>query len=789
MEQKKSNIRNFVIIAHIDHGKSTLADRFLELTGTIERRKMREQFLDQMELEREKGITIKMQPVRMLWHPDRGITQNETPNNAENFLYGDLTYKIRGILFEIRKKLGLGHKEQVYHNALEIALKNAGLKFESKKNIPILYETKNIGMYQPDFVIENKILIELKSLPEIGKPQIEQTWSYLKGCTYKLALLINFGSKNLEIKRIVYDLARESRAIVEGHESYTDSNGNIQRNSALGQRVSAGVVNQIENNEYILNLIDTPGHVDFTYEVSRALAAVEGAILLVDATQGIQAQTISNLHLAQKEGLVIIPAINKIDLPGINIQNIKKEIGSLLNIGEEEIFSVSAKENIGVKELLDRVIEKVPPPSKNYELRVTSDKKIEAEPLRALIFDSHYDSYKGIVAHVRIFDGGIKKGEKIKMIAMGAETEALELGYFSPDLSPQNLLNEGEIGYIATGIKEPEKIRVGDTVTNFQFSISNFQTKPLAGYKEPKPVVFASIFPESANDYEILRDALKKLQLNDASLFFEPESSGVLGRGFRAGFLGMLHMEIISERLKREYTLTPIFSSPSVVYFVKTKSGEEKLIYSAPHLPPDHLIEEIKEPWVSLEIISPNRFLGTINNLFRYRRIKYVATDYLSSDRVSLKYESPLKEIISGFYDELKSVSEGYASMAYELIGYIAGDLKRLDILIAGKMEETFSQILPKESVLREGKKLAEKLKALIPPQLFPVAIQASSDGRIIARETIPAMKKDVTGYLYGGDRTRKMKLWEKQQKGKKRLKDTGKVEIPPDIFLKILKE
>ena len=648
----QQNIRNFVIIAHIDHGKSTLADRFLELTGTIEKRKMREQFLDQMDLEREKGITIKMQPVRMIWRP---------PNHATN--------------------------------------------------------------------------------------QLLVTSNYLS------------------------------------------------------------------NSEFILNLIDTPGHVDFAYEVSRALAAVEGAILLVDATQGIQAQTISNLHLAQNEGLVIIPAINKIDMPGADIDGVKKEISSLLGITEEKISSVSAKENIGVKELLDRVIETVPPPSlavANY-VGQSPPQNSEGEPqkdkpLRALIFDSHYDSYKGIVAHVRVFDGNLKKGEKITTVATKTETEALEIGYFSPALHPQNFLNEGEIGYIATGIKEPEKIRVGDTITtidqrglhadqrgNFQrdsaFSQRNSTVAPLQGYKEPRPVIFASVFPESADDYEVLRDALKKLQLNDASLFFEPESSGVLGRGFKTGFLGMLHMEIISERLKREYNLDPIFSSPSVAYAVKTQDGKEKIIYSASSLPPEHLVLEIQEPWAALEIISPHKFLGAINNLFRYRRINYIATDYLSSDRVSLKYEAPLKEIISGFYDELKSVSEGYGSMAYELIGNRAGDLKRLDILIAGDIEEAFSQILPKSSVLREGKKLAEKLKNLIPPQLFPVAIQASADGRIIARETIPAMKKDVTGYLYGGDRTRKMKLWKKQQKGKKRLKETGKVEIPPEVFLKILKE
>src|SRR3990172_8908551 len=414
-----NNIRNFVIISHIDHGKSTLADRFLEITKTVDSRNMKAQYLDSLESERERGITIKMAPVRMVYHTHRRITQKGTQNNAEDFLYKDLTYKIRGLLFQARKKLGLGHKEQVYHNAIEIELKNAGISFESKKNIPILYEEKNIGTYQPDFVVEGKIIIELKALPEISKPQIEQIWSYLKGCEYKLALLVNFGSKDLEIKRIIYDKAR----------------GDFLRDSALSLRESAGVSNQIENNEYILNLIDTPGHPDFSYEVSRALAAVEGAILLVDASQGIQAQTLAKFYAAKKQGLKIIGAVNKIDLTDKEtIEKEIKELAGLLDCQSEEIHKISGKTGEGVENLLAAIIENIPLPKDNDNNN------------RALIFDSFYNDHKGIVAGVRIFDGEFKIGDNVYFIAVGQNFKIKELGYFKPQFEPAEKISNGEIG-------------------------------------------------------------------------------------------------------------------------------------------------------------------------------------------------------------------------------------------------------------------------------------------------------------------------------------------------------
>ncbi|OGZ99924.1 MAG: elongation factor 4 [Candidatus Sungbacteria bacterium RIFCSPHIGHO2_02_FULL_41_12b] len=758
------NIRNFVIIAHIDHGKSTLADRFLELTGTIEKRKMREQFLDTMELEREKGITIKMQPVRMLWHPHRGKNADYTQNNAEStLLYEDLTYKIRGVLFQVRKKIGLGHKEQVYHNALEIEFKNAGLLYESKKNIPILYEGRNIGTYQPDFVVENKVLIELKALPEIGRPQVEQTWSYPKGCEYKVALLVNYGSTDLEIKRIVYDTAR-----------------NVSALSALSQHISAGVSDQIENDEYILNLIDTPGHVDFTYEVSRALACVEGAILLVDATQGVQAQTIANLHLAKQAGLAIIPAINKIDLAGARIKETEDELVNLLGVKLEDIFKVSGKTGEGVEELLRAVIERIPPPEKLLH------SAIGVLQSRALIFDSHFDNFRGVIAHVRVFDGEFKKQDKILMAVAKSKADIMELGFFMPELLPQEKLSTGEIGYIATGIKEPEGVRIGDTVILARDAENKVEI--FFGYRQPKPMVFASVYPEDADDYEKLRDSLKKIKLNDASLFFEPEASDALGRGFRAGFLGMLHMEIIGERLKREYGLSLVFTTPSVAYLVAVKDGKESYVYSPSLMPEEHEITSLKEPWVKLEIITPQKFLGGVMGLLRLTRGSYVSQEYFGSGRLLIVYGAPLKDILVDFFDKLKSVTEGYGSLGYELLDYRVSDLSRLDILVAGEPERAFSQMVPKEDVYNEGRSMVQKLKEILPKQLFTVSLQAAVSGKIIARETIPAMKKDVTGYLYGGDRTRKMKLWKKQKRGKERLKAGGRVEIPPDVFLKMLK-
>ncbi len=633
-------IRNFVIVAHIDHGKSTLADRFLELTGTVEKRKMREQFLDQMDLEREKGITIKMQPVRMMYHPD--------------------------------------------------------------------------GSYQ---------------LPASSHQQS--------------------GSRKLE----------------------------------------AGSWQYQSSSEYILNLIDTPGHVDFYYEVSRALAAVEGAILLVDATQGMQAQTIANLNLAREEGLAIIPVINKIDLPGARIRECEEELANVLGCRAEDILKISAKSGEGVEGVLEEVVRRVPPPN------VMKFKYLNTESsgaARALIFDSHFDSFRGVVAHVRVFEGSFLDTDKVTMLATGADTEIMELGYFLPALVQAKSLKAGEIGYIATGLKEPEAIRVGDTIAKLKVQSSNVKTdgaEPLPGYREPKPVVFASIYPEDADDYTKLRDALRKIKLNDASIFFEPESSDALGRGFRAGFLGLLHMEIAGERLSREYKLELIFTTPSVAYQILFKNGKEEYIYSPSRLPDGSETVGIKEPWVRLEVITPQKFLGGVMSLLSSSRGSFVAEDYLGRDRLMITYEMPLKDILVDFFDDLKSVTEGYGSFSYELLGYRKSDLGRLDILIAGEREEALSQVVPEDMTYDEARKTVQKLKELLPKQLFAVSIQAAASGRVIARETIPALKKDVTGYLYGGDRTRKMKLWKKQQRGKKRLEKAGRVKIPPDVFLKLLKK
>jgi GTP-binding protein LepA len=597
------NIRNFCIIAHIDHGKSTLADRFLELTGTVEKRKMQEQYLDQMELERERGITIKLQPVRM-------------------------KYSLNG-------------------------------------------------------------------------------------------------------------------------------------------------------QDYILNLIDTPGHVDFTYEVSRSLAAVEGAVLLVDATKGVQAQTLANLHLAQQQNLKIIPVINKIDLPNARTAQVKEELSYLLSIEPEEILEISGKNGTNVEKLLVKIVKEVPPPIGDIETEA-----------KALIFDSTFDAYKGVIAYVRVFSGSLKRDNKILAFATKAKADVIEVGYFLPKLNISNKVESGEIGYIATGLKDPGQIRVGDTITtiasNQQLPPASF--KPLEGYKEPRPMVFASFFPENADDYDILKDALGKLKLTDASLIYEPESSAGLGRGFRVGFLGMLHVEIISERLKREFGLNLIVSTPSVEYAVKLKSRNEIKIRSASLLPDPTHIETIAEPMVNLEILAPAEYLGGVMDLVSHFRNTYVSTEYLGKDTVILKYRTPLAEIVTDFYDKLKSVSSGYASMSYELTDPEVSDLVRLDILLSGDMVEPFSRIVPREQAHHIGREMAAKLKDIVPPQWFQVAIQAVIGGKIIARETIKARRKDVTGYLYGGDVTRKMKLLEKQKKGKKKMEESGKVNLPQEVFLKMLK-
>ncbi len=595
-----NNIRNYCIIAHIDAGKSTLADRFLELTETVEKRRMHEQYLDQMDLERERGITIKLQPVRMRY--------------------------------------------------------------------------------------------------------------------------------------------------------------------------------ELDGKKYILNLIDTPGHVDFTYEVSRSLIAVEGAILLIDGLKGIQAQTLANLHLAQQQKLKIIPAINKIDLPNARVEEIKEQLSILLNVEKGEILEISAKAGTNVESLLRRVIEDVPPP-----------RSLENSDLSALVFDSTFDPYKGVIAYVRVFNGRVKRQDHCEAYATRAGFDVIEVGSFSPTLMVNDSLDEGQIGYIATGLKDPGKIRVGDTIT-IKSALEDKSFKPLAGYKEPRPMVFASFFPENSDDYDLLKDALGKLKLTDASLTYEPESSAGLGRGFRVGFLGMLHVEIISERLRREFGLPLIISSPSVEYVVKLKNGTEEKIRSAAALPDPSKIESVAEPFASLEIITPASYVGSVLELVSNFRNRYIGTDYLGKETALMKYEMPLSEIITDFYDKLKSVSSGYASMNYELKSVETGDLVRMDILIAGDPVEPFSRIVPREKAFYEGRAIVAKLKEIIPPQWFEVAIQAAIGGKIIARESIRARRKDVTGYLYGGDVTRKMKLLEKQKKGKKKMKEIGKVNIPQDVFLKMLK-
>ena len=601
-----SAIRNFCIISHVDHGKSTLADRFLELTGTVQQRQMKEQYLDRMELERERGITIKLQPVRM---------------------------------------------------------------------------------------------------------------------------------------------------------RYT-----------------------LDGTEYELNLIDTPGHVDFSYEVSRSLAAVEGAILLVDATKGIQAQTLANLHLAQAQGLTIIPAVNKIDMPTARVAHVREELAYLLGIEESEILEVSGKTGHNVQQLLDEVIRRVPAPEATLP-------ELHDGRLRALIFDSTFDAYKGVVAFVRIVSGDLPKNGKLLSWATREKFDALEVGYFAPDLTPGTTVREGEIGYVATGLKDPGTVRVGDTITLYGSDLEATGFKPLPGYREVRPMVFASFFPEDANQYDELRDALGKLKLADAALLYEPESSAGLGRGFRLGFLGMLHVEIVTERLFREFNLQLIVTVPSVEYQVRVKGGETVSIRSAALLPDPSRIESIAEPVVALEVITPTAHVGAVMELVSSLRNAYVATDYLGTETAILKYRMPLAEIVTDFYDKLKSVSQGYASMSYEPAGFESADLVRLDILVAGDLVEPFSRIVPRDHAIRVGRALVTKLKETLPQQWFQVTLQAAVGGKILAREDIRALRKDVTGYLYGGDVTRKMKLLKKQKEGKARMKAEGRVDIPHDVFLKMLKK
>ncbi|MFC1788165.1 translation elongation factor 4 [Patescibacteria group bacterium] len=596
----QSKIRNFCIIAHIDHGKSTLSDRLLEITGTVEKRKMKEQILDSMELEREKGITIKLAPARMRYQALAG--------------------------------------------------------------------------------------------------------------------------------------------------------------------------------EYVLNLIDTPGHVDFNYEVSRSLAAVEGAVLLVDASQGVQAQTIGNLYLALEEDLTIIPVLNKIDLPAADIPKRTEELVKLIGCDPSEILSVSGKTGEGVDQLLAAIVERIPAPT-----------GVEDKPARALVFDSNYDDYKGVVAYIRVTDGILKKGARIKLMATKSEGEILEIGSLTgAGYNQSNQLETGQIGYVVTGLKDIEACRVGDTITDAK----NSATEPLSGYKEVKPMVFAGVFPKEGNDFARLRDAMERLKLNDAALTYEPEHSPALGYGFRCGLLGMLHLEILKERLIREFNIDLVVTVPSVAYNITKRNKEESTIKSPLELPDITHIDQIKEPWVKLDIVTPNEYIGAVMQLVQDRRGIYQNTEYLSENRAILHYEMPLAMIIVDFYDSLKSVTSGYASLNYELEDYRVADVVRMDILVAEEPVEAFSSLVYKDEAARVGRRIVKVLKESIPKQMFVIKLQAAVGGTIVAGERISAMRKDVTAKLYGGDVTRKRKLLEKQKKGKAKMADLGKgrVQIPTDAYLKVLK-
>ncbi|MBI3232242.1 MAG: elongation factor 4 [Candidatus Doudnabacteria bacterium] len=597
MEQ--NNIRNFCIVAHIDHGKSTLADRLLEITHTVSKREMRDQLLDQMDLERERGITIKLQPVRMDY------------------------------------SLGTDH--------------------------------------------------------------------------------------------------------------------------------------------YTLNLIDTPGHVDFTYEVSRSLACCEGAILVVDSTQGIEAQTLANVNLALEHKLAIIPVVNKIDLPNSDRKKTAEEIKAAFGFSDEEILYASGKTGEGVEAIIKAVIERVPRP-----------KGDPTAPLRALIFDSIYDIHKGVVAYVRIFDGQLLPREKIFTLGSATEAESLEVGYFKPKMEKHNELKTGEVGYIVTGLRDVSKARVGDTITLFE---GRQAVVPLHGYKTVKPMVYATIFPTSGDDYPLLRDAMGKLKLSDAALEFEPINIPSIGFGFRTGFLGLLHMDIVQERLTREYNLDLVLTAPSVAYRVTKTDATSLVIHNPVEFPDPSVIQEIYEPWMDAEILTPPDYIGPIMEIATQRRAISKDIKYIGQSRVEMFFEMPLANIILDFYDKLKSVSSGYASLNYDFIEERIGDLVKVDILVAGEKVDALSTIMHRSTAANDGKELVEKLKQLIPKHQFEIAIQAAIGGKIIARETISALRKDVTGYLYGGDVTRKMKLLQKQKKGKKRMKQIGRVEIPQEAFLAVLKK
>jgi GTP-binding protein LepA len=525
--------------------------------------------------------------------------------------------------------------------------------------------------------------------------------------------------------------------------------------------------------EIILNLIDTPGHVDFTYEVSKSLRACEGVLLLVDAGQGVEAQTVANLYLAIEHNLEIIPVINKIDLSTAEPEKVKKQIHQILGIDESEIILASAKQGIGIGAILERIVEKIPPPEGNPEA-----------PLQALIFDSQFDVYQGVIVYVRVFNGFLKKNMKIQMMSTKSVFEVLEVGVLTPKPAPVDLLGCGEVGYMTCNIRAAKEVENGDTITDS----ANPTSFALPGYKKVRPLVFAGIYPVNSKDFEALKDAMEKLQLSDASFVSEVESSASVGFGFRCGFLGLLHMEIVQERLEREYDMNIVVTTPSVVYKIKTNMGKIVEIENPSKLPPSTQVEAILEPFVDASIMMPTTSMGTILDLCEQRRGVYKSTEYVSEERVRIHYEFPLSEIIVDFYDRIKSLTQGYGSLDYELKGHSESDLVKLDILINNEICDAFSSIVHREKAQHKGRALCERLKELIPRQLFEVAIQAAIGGKVIARENVKPMGKNVTGKCYGGDITRKRKLWEKQKEGKKRMKQFGKVEIPQEAFLAALK-
>ncbi len=597
MGQASQRIRNFSIIAHIDHGKSTLADRLIEYTGALTAREMANQVLDSMDLERERGITIKLQAIRL---------------------------------------------------------------------------------------------------------------------------------------------------------HYLAKDGEI----------------------YELNLIDTPGHVDFTYEVSRSLAACEGALLVVDAAQGIEAQTLANVYLALENNLEILPIINKIDLPSAEPERAKQEIEEIIGLDASEAILASAKTGVGIEEILEAIVEKVPPPSGE-----------DSAPLKALIFDSHFDAYKGAISNIRIFEGRVAKGTQIKMMSSGKTFEVTEVGVLTPAICVVEELKAGQVGFITASIKNVKDTQVGDTIT----SAENPALFPLPGYRKATPMVFCGLYPVTSSDYDRLRDSLEKLHLNDASLVFEPETSAALGFGFRCGFLGLLHMEIVQERLEREYDLNLITTAPSVIYLVKNLQGEVFSIDNPAHLPPAAEITSIEEPMVKATIMVPSEYVGAIMELNQEKRGLYIDMEYLSSSRVSITYEVPLNEIVYDYFDQLKSRTKGYASLDYILAGYKEADLVKLDVLLNGDIVDALSFIVHREKSYARGRRLVEKLRKIIPRQMFEIPIQAVIGSRVVARETVSAMRKDVLAKCYGGDISRKRKLLEKQKEGKKRMKQVGSVEIPQDAFMAVL--